>query len=159
MATRGRKPKPTALKIAEGNPGKRPLNASEPQYDGALGDPPAHLTQDQRVIWRNVLREAAKGLLKTVDEAVVAQYCVSYDILQKCNLSMAAAGGPVVRSTRTDADGIELVEVNVSPEVQVIQKQHVVLLRCAAEMGFTPSSRGRLHLEDPKDPGNPFESL
>ena len=30
MATRGRKPKPTALKILEGNPGKRPINGSEP---------------------------------------------------------------------------------------------------------------------------------
>ena len=30
MATRGRKPKPTALKILEGNPGKRPLNENEP---------------------------------------------------------------------------------------------------------------------------------
>ena len=26
MATRGRKPKPTALKVLEGNPGKRPYN-------------------------------------------------------------------------------------------------------------------------------------
>ncbi|HZK10243.1 MAG TPA: phage terminase small subunit P27 family, partial [Clostridia bacterium] len=31
MATRGRKPKPTALKVLEGNPGKRPLNKNEPQ--------------------------------------------------------------------------------------------------------------------------------
>lgn len=30
MATRGRKPKPTALKVLEGNPGKRPLNKNEP---------------------------------------------------------------------------------------------------------------------------------
>ena len=30
MATRGRKPKPTALKVLEGNPGKRPLNENEP---------------------------------------------------------------------------------------------------------------------------------
>lgn len=30
MATRGRKPKPTALKLLEGNPGKRPINANEP---------------------------------------------------------------------------------------------------------------------------------
>ena len=30
MATRGRKPKPTALKLLEGNPGKRPLNEHEP---------------------------------------------------------------------------------------------------------------------------------
>lgn len=30
MAKRGRKPKPTALKKLEGNPGKRPLNELEP---------------------------------------------------------------------------------------------------------------------------------
>ena len=30
MATRGRKPKPTALKMLEGNPGKHPLNEHEP---------------------------------------------------------------------------------------------------------------------------------
>jgi len=158
MATRGRKPKPTALKIAEGNPGKRALNQNEPQYDNALVAPPAFLTDDQRVIWRNVLAQAARGLLKTVDEAVVAQYCVSYDILQKCNASMHERGGPVT-SKATTTDGIETVEVLVAPEVQVIQKQHVVLIRAASEMGFTPSSRGRLHLEDPKDPTNPFENL
>ena len=31
MATRGRKPTPTAIKLLEGNPGKRPLNANEPK--------------------------------------------------------------------------------------------------------------------------------
>ena len=31
MATRGRKPTPTAIKELEGNPGKRPLNAKEPK--------------------------------------------------------------------------------------------------------------------------------
>ena len=31
MATRGRKPKPTAMKELEGNPGKHPLNTSEPE--------------------------------------------------------------------------------------------------------------------------------
>ncbi|MEQ8198694.1 MAG: phage terminase small subunit P27 family, partial [Clostridiaceae bacterium] len=31
MAQRGRKPKPTAIKVLEGNPGKRPLNKNEPK--------------------------------------------------------------------------------------------------------------------------------
>lgn len=31
MAQRGRKPKPTAVKVLEGNPGKRSLNTREPQ--------------------------------------------------------------------------------------------------------------------------------
>ena len=33
MATRGRKPTPTALKVLEGNPGKRKLNDNEPRPD------------------------------------------------------------------------------------------------------------------------------
>jgi len=35
---RGRKPKPTARKRLEGNPGKRPLNRAEPQHSEVLVD-------------------------------------------------------------------------------------------------------------------------
>ena len=38
MATRGRKPKPTAMKEGlEGNPGKHPLNTSEPKPNKSTG--------------------------------------------------------------------------------------------------------------------------
>lgn len=39
----GRPPKPTALKLATGNPGKRPLNLQEPKPTVGLPDPPAWL--------------------------------------------------------------------------------------------------------------------
>ena len=39
MATRGRKPKPTALKLLEGNPGNRPLNIAEPRPTGVPNCP------------------------------------------------------------------------------------------------------------------------
>ena len=37
---RGRKPKPTHLKVIAGNPGKRPLNEDGPRYDPKLLKPP-----------------------------------------------------------------------------------------------------------------------
>ena len=40
-AMRGRKPTPTHLKLVRGNPGKRPLNASEPKPQLTLPSPPA----------------------------------------------------------------------------------------------------------------------
>ena len=51
MATRGRKPKPTAMKELEGNPGKHPLNTSEPKpnkMEGGRGvhHPARHYRQD-----------------------------------------------------------------------------------------------------------------
>ena len=43
MATRGRKPKPTALKVLEGNPGKRPLNENEPKPERKAPECPSWL--------------------------------------------------------------------------------------------------------------------
>ena len=35
---RGRRPKPTHLKLIEGNPGKRPIDGAEPQPGIVVGD-------------------------------------------------------------------------------------------------------------------------
>lgn len=48
MAIRGRKPKPTALKVLEGNPGHRPLNKKEPLPKGRLPRCPDWLEDDAR---------------------------------------------------------------------------------------------------------------
>ena len=48
MATRGRKPKPTALKVLEGNPGKRPLNDREPVPPKATLKCPAWLLPEAK---------------------------------------------------------------------------------------------------------------
>ena len=40
MATRGRKPKPTALKLLEGNPSRRALNKNEPQPPTSIPECP-----------------------------------------------------------------------------------------------------------------------
>ena len=48
MATRGRKPKPTALKLLEGNPGKRPLNDREPVPPRAALKCPAWLLPEAK---------------------------------------------------------------------------------------------------------------
>jgi hypothetical protein len=37
---RGRKPKPTFLKVLDGNPGKRPLNDQEPRPPQGIPDRP-----------------------------------------------------------------------------------------------------------------------
>src|SRR4051812_31093346 len=76
---RGRKPKPTALKRAEGNPGKRRLPANEPTPEIAAPDCPAHLTAGARAEWDRLAPELeANGLLTRVDRAALAGYCVLY---------------------------------------------------------------------------------
>lgn len=43
MAITGPKPKPTAIKILEGNPGKRPLNLNEPKPQRIAPECPVYL--------------------------------------------------------------------------------------------------------------------
>ena len=55
MATRGRKPKPTAIKELEGNPGKHPLNASEPKPKKKAPACPKWLEPEAKKEWRSNL--------------------------------------------------------------------------------------------------------
>lgn len=59
MAQRGRKPKPTAVKLLEGNPGKRGLNAGEPKPE-----------------WKRMAKQMELlGILTEIDMAAFAEYC------------------------------------------------------------------------------------
>jgi len=48
---RGRRPKPTRLKMLTGNPGKRPLNPNEPRPEATIPDAPAELSAGARAEW------------------------------------------------------------------------------------------------------------
>ena len=76
---RGRKPKPTALKLIDGNPGKRPINANEPKTTGGKPTCPSHLSPTAKSEWKRIsgtLHEM--GILTAVDRAALAAYCQAY---------------------------------------------------------------------------------
>ena len=72
----GRPMKPTALKVVEGNPGKRPLNEAEPETVPASGDPPAWLQENGRKVWEELAPVALEmGVLTKADEELFAHAC------------------------------------------------------------------------------------
>src|SRR5580704_4521684 len=74
----GRRPKPTALKVIEGNPGGRPLNPDEPKPSG-IPSCPRHLNKEARAEWHRISKELVTiGLLTSIDRAALAAYCVAY---------------------------------------------------------------------------------
>ena len=78
MGARGPRPKPTAVKKREGNPGKRPLNEKEPEFKAPEVCPaaPAFLNEIARAEWDRVAPELfAQGLLKNPDIAALTAYC------------------------------------------------------------------------------------
>ena len=59
MAVRGRKPKPPALKVVTGNPGKRPLpEGGEVKIREGELTPPRKLTKAQQSLWTRYINTA-----------------------------------------------------------------------------------------------------
>lgn len=76
---RGRKPIPTEIKRARGNPGKRPLNELEPKPSRGQPPCPAFLDEVGRAEWERVTALLARSnVLSEMDGAVLAAYCQAF---------------------------------------------------------------------------------
>jgi P27 family predicted phage terminase small subunit len=138
---RGAKPKPTHLKIIAGNPGKRPLNKKEPKPEGSLTDPPDWMSNEQKKVWVKAIASAPTGLLKALDESVLVAWVVASDLHREASQKVARSG--MVMRSPMKGEPIQ------NPYLPIINKQAQIMMKAAAEMGFTPSSRSRVSV----DPG------
>lgn len=74
---RGPAKKPTALELAQGSPGHRPVNSREPKFKEGEPAIPSGLSPRARKIWRESVSVmlTVQGLLTIADGAVMADYC------------------------------------------------------------------------------------
>lgn len=79
MAIRGRKPKPTNMKILEGNPGKRPLPTNEVKPKQKAPRCPQWLEDDAKKEWKRMGKILEQiGILTEMDMTAFAGYCQAY---------------------------------------------------------------------------------
>ena len=137
---RGRKPKPTALKLIDGNPGKRPINTNEPKATGGKPTCPSHLSPTAKAEWKRIsgtLHEL--GILTTVDRAALAAYCQAYARWVDAEKRLAETP-PLIKTPSG--------YVQQSPWLSVANKQMELMGRFMAELGITPASRSRIALDN-----------
>lgn len=131
----GRKPKPTHLKLLQGNPGKRPINSAEPKPPAELPDPPDHLCDAAKQEWARMGQQLLLlGLLTSIDRAAFAAYCVVYARWAEAEENLKKTG-PVVRSP----SGYPML----SPFYTVANQSLTQMRSYLVEFGMTPSSRSR----------------
>lgn len=134
---RGRKPVPAELAELHGNPRQRKVVKREPLSVANLYDAPKWMGADQREEWRYILDNAVPGLLTTVDRANLTAYVVSVCLHRRAARELNKAKSLFVTVGERGAKAQH-------PALAIINKQALIMLKAAAEMGFTPSSRTRV---------------
>lgn len=140
---RGAKPKPTVLKIRNGNPGNRPLNNHEPKPNTEMPGPPDHLNDLARQEWDRMAKELHSiGILTSIDGAGFALYCQAYARWVESEGHVLKEG--MVIETHTGA-------LKQNPYLSIANHAMKQMKEFLAEFGMTPSSRSRLKVDPPKD--------
>jgi P27 family predicted phage terminase small subunit len=151
MPVRGGKPKPTALRMLQGNPARKPLPKHEAKPPSGIPQAPKHLTPEAREHWDEVCEPLAKiGLLTVIDGEALAGYCESRAIYVEAKTRMIEEGISV-----TSPNGYKIP----SPSFNVAMKAMKQMQSWLAEFGMTPSSRSRVRAGEPGEASDPFEDL
>ncbi len=139
MATRGRKPKPTALKVLEGNPGKRPLNKNEPQPEKKAPRCPSWLEPEAKKEWRRMAKTLENiGVLTQVDKAAFAGYCQAYARWKEAEEFLSKHG----TIFKTTSGYIQQV-----PQVAIARNYLQIMKDFCSEFGLTPAARTRIKVD------------
>jgi P27 family predicted phage terminase small subunit len=140
---RGRKPKPTTLKILEGNPGKRSLKDGPPPAPAGIPECPDFLDDEARAEWFRMTKELLDmGLLTRADRTALAAYCVAYSRWVAAEAQVRRLG-PIVKSPLKNFP-------MKSPYLTVADQALETMRKFMVELGLSPSSRSRIRV-----PGNP----
>jgi|SRR3990167_1452911 len=164
----GRRPKPTALKLVAGNPGKRKINKSEPKPRRVIPSCPAHLSDVGKVAWGrlSVLLDRM-GVLTEADSSALERLCDCYADILECR-ELVQRDGRTYSSITTRTTSEEGEETTVQ-EVKSLLKANpaVAMLRAAdaqfksylVEFGLTPAARSKVHgSEDGDEKPDPLQS-
>ena len=143
MGLRGPAPKPRALAIAEGNPGKRPLNDGEPEPRRKRPKCPDYLDEEAKREWRRLVPILERmRVLTEADGLALAGLCMQYSTMVKAQRLLEKSG--LLFKTRSGY-------VQQSPLVAVVAGSLDQVTKHCRDFGLTPSSRTRLSVEKEND--------
>ena len=146
---RGRKPIPTAVKIANGNPGKRPLPENEPTPETGRPEAPEWLDPEARQEWDKITGELeAMGTLYKVDRAALVLYAVAMGRYERCTKLVSEHG------EMTEAKNGTPIQ---NPYLAIANKAHEQASKLLVEFGLTPSSRTRVQATKKEEKADPMD--
>ncbi len=148
----GGRPKPTALKLLQGNPGHKKLNDSEPKFSPGMPEMPKGLPRAARRLfkrWGQNLME--HGVLTVNDGVALAEACRAQATVEALQKEVDKRGHiietPIVVHHRNADSEVVGYKVEANPALSKMYEAQKVLKTFIIEFGLTPSSRSKLHVE------------
>ena len=157
--TRGRKPKPTNLKVISGTDRADRRNDAEPKVQAAMPTAPGHLSEPAMKEWNRVCAEMyGAGILSNLDRGALAAYCQAYGRWVEAEEALArmAARDTVTRGLMIKTQSGNAIQ---NPLVGSANKAMADMVRYAAEFGMTPSARTRIAALDRDEEDDPFAAF
>lgn len=146
MAQSGRKPKPTAVKVLEGNLGKRSLNTHKPQPRKKAPRCPVWLEEEAKREWKRMAKQMEQlGILTEVDMAAFAGYCQAYARWKESEEFITQHGSIV----KTPSGYWQQV-----PQVSIAQTYLKIMNKFCEQFGLTPAARSRIVADTREDKEN-----
>lgn len=163
--SRGPLPKPTALKLLEGNAGKRALNLSDgvnPRVE--IPSAPKHLGIEARKEWKRItpLLEDL-GLISGLDRAALGLYCQAVGRLTEMETAFNGMVNRKVSEGVDYADAVYECSYAVTPSgyaqqsviTQLIKSNREQVNRYLMHFGLSPAARARVQPSNYVQPSLP----
>lgn len=137
---RGRKPKPTSLKLVTGNPGKRRIRKTEPKPKRVIPSPPAHVSDRALLAWGALATRLDRlGLLTELDAFALEQLCENYSEIIELREDIIDNGRFQTVTTKS-GDRME----RARPAATMLADAERRFRGMMVEFGLTPSARTRV---------------
>lgn len=148
----GRPPKPTALKVITGNPGKRSGNKQEPDPEYLVDmNPPEWLHSAAKDVWKEVAPHLAKAkLLTEVDVQALAMGCVA---IAQYRQAVRIAGDDLVKAKIVVDDEGKPVSSgeHLNPWMIVQSMSFKQAMAIFQQFGMSPAARTRISIQPQGD--------
>lgn len=149
---RGRPPKPTALKLVQGNPGKRKLNTKAPSPDAlvVVPEPPEWFGPIAVAAWQQVAPWLIEAKILTVtDLHNLEAFCMAYQRWREAQADITKHGIIVMGAKQ---------EIK-NPACTVANETMRQMATFGSALGLDPAARARLKPGGAEKPNNPFTAL
>ena len=142
MGMRGPSPKPSAIRVLEGNRSRRPLNDAEPRPNPVPPKCPKHLDAEAKREWKRIVPILSRmRVLTEADGHSLANLCQAYSTMVRAQTKLNESG--LLLKTPSGY-------VQQSPLLGIVNSCVETITKLSREFGLTPASRSRIQTVEPE---------